>query len=164
VRLADPVPNVELRADRHGHQLVVLAFPYRADIVDAARQIPGRRFDWDSKEWSAPQSDVTAPYVKGILERFTELLPSPEVSAWLGEAVSALSAAHSATPVTIPVPNERRGLTVFQPPQPPPPQPPPPHPPPPHEGVRRGAALPQPPPGSQPPPEEAGGAVGGRDP
>ena len=89
MRLADPVPNVELRTDRHGQHLVVLAFPYRADIVDAARQIPGRRFDWDAKEWSAPQSDLTAPYVKGILERFPELLPSAEVLGWLGEAVAA---------------------------------------------------------------------------
>jgi hypothetical protein len=86
VRAVDPVPNVELRADHHGHKLVVLSFPYRSDIVDAARQIPGRRFDWESKEWSAPQSEMSAPFVKGILERFPELLPSPEVQAWLGEA------------------------------------------------------------------------------
>src|SRR4051812_37623619 len=88
VRVVDPVPNVELRRDRHGHDLVVLSFPYRADVVDAVRAIPGRRFDWDSKEWSAPQADVTAPYVKGILERFPDLLASPEAQAWLEEAVA----------------------------------------------------------------------------
>ena len=70
VRLVEPAPNVELRADRHGHAHVVFAFPYRADIVDAVRAIPGRRFDWDAKEWWAPQADSTAPYVKGVIERY----------------------------------------------------------------------------------------------
>ena len=58
MREADPVHNVELRRDRHGHESVVFAFPYRAEIVDAVRAIPGRRFDWDAKEWWAPQADA----------------------------------------------------------------------------------------------------------
>ena len=69
MRLVEPAHNVELRLDRHGHRSVVFAFPYRADMVDAVRAIPGRRFDWEAKEWWAPQADATAPYVKGVLER-----------------------------------------------------------------------------------------------
>jgi SWI/SNF-related matrix-associated actin-dependent regulator of chromatin subfamily A-like protein 1 len=88
VRLVEPAVNVELRADRHGHAHVVFAFPYRADIVDAVRAIPGRRFDWDAKEWWAPQGDETAPYVKGVIERHPSLLVADEVSAWLAEATS----------------------------------------------------------------------------
>jgi SWI/SNF-related matrix-associated actin-dependent regulator 1 of chromatin subfamily A len=88
VRLVEPAQNVELRADRHGHAHVVFAFPYRADIVDAVRAIPGRRFDWDAKEWWAPQADSTAPYVKGVIERFPALLVADDVSAWLAEATS----------------------------------------------------------------------------
>jgi superfamily II DNA or RNA helicase len=80
--------NVELRADRHGHAHVVFAFPYRPDIVDAVRAIPGRRFDWDAKEWWAPQADDTAPYVKGVIERHPSLLVADEVRAWLAEAAS----------------------------------------------------------------------------
>ena len=53
MREVDPVPNVDLRRNAHGHEIVVFAFPYRADIVDAVRAIPGRRFDWQAKEWSA---------------------------------------------------------------------------------------------------------------
>jgi SWI/SNF-related matrix-associated actin-dependent regulator 1 of chromatin subfamily A len=75
VRLVEPAHNVELRVDRHGHECVVFAFPYRAEVVDAVRAIPGRRFDWDAKEWWAPQADATAPYVKGVLERFPSLRP-----------------------------------------------------------------------------------------
>jgi SWI/SNF-related matrix-associated actin-dependent regulator of chromatin subfamily A-like protein 1 len=87
VRVADPVHNVELRLNHHGQESVVFAFPYRADIVDAVRSIPGRRFNWEVKEWWAPRADATAPYVKGVLERFPVLSVSPEVEAWLARAV-----------------------------------------------------------------------------
>ena len=88
MRLVEPAHNVELRADRHGHEHVVFAFPYRPDVVDAVRAIPGRRFDWDAKEWWAPQADSTAPYVKGVIERHPTLLVAPPVTAWLAEATS----------------------------------------------------------------------------
>jgi SWI/SNF-related matrix-associated actin-dependent regulator 1 of chromatin subfamily A len=88
VRAAEPVHHVELRRDHHGHESVVLAFPYRAEIVEAVRAIPGRRFDWDTKEWWALQSDATAPYVRGILERHRSLSASPEVHEWLASASS----------------------------------------------------------------------------
>src|ERR1700755_1821700 len=87
MRLADPAHNVELRRNAQGHDSVVFAFPYRADIVDAVRAIPGRRFDWQAKEWSAPRADATAAYVQGVIERFPELLVAPEVEQWLARAV-----------------------------------------------------------------------------
>ena len=88
LRLVEPAHNVELRVDRHGHEHVVFAFPYRADMVDAVRAIPGRRFDWDAKEWWAPQADSTAPYVKGVIERYPTLLVADDVTAWLADATS----------------------------------------------------------------------------
>jgi SWI/SNF-related matrix-associated actin-dependent regulator of chromatin subfamily A-like protein 1 len=88
MRAVEPAHNVELRHDRHGIESVVFAFPYRADVVDAVRAIPGRRFDWEAREWWAPRADATAPFVKGVLERFPTLLPSPEVAEWLSRAVA----------------------------------------------------------------------------
>jgi hypothetical protein len=88
MREADPAPNVELRRDRHGHPVVVFSFPYRADVVDAVRAIPGRRFDWDTKEWSAPQAEATAPFVQGVLERHPFLRVSEEAAQWLSQAVT----------------------------------------------------------------------------
>ncbi len=85
---APPVHNVELRKDAYGHDSVVFAFPYRPDVVDAVRAVPGRRFDWESREWWAPRADATAPYVKGVLERHDALTVSPEVAAWLERAVT----------------------------------------------------------------------------
>src|ERR1044072_8784287 len=87
MRAPDPVHNVELRLNQHGQESVVFAFPYRADIVDAVRSIPGRRFDWEAKEGWAPRADATAPYVKGVLEQHASLSVSPEVEAWLAKAV-----------------------------------------------------------------------------
>lgn len=88
MRAVEPAINVELRRDRHGQDSVVFAFPYRADVVDAVRAIPGRRFDWEAREWWAPRADATAPFVKGVLERFPNLLTSPEVDEWLSRAVA----------------------------------------------------------------------------
>src|SRR3954452_20476629 len=86
MRVVEPAHNVELREDRHGHDAVVFAFPYRADIVEAVRAIPGRRFDWEAKEWWAAQADATAPYIRGVIERHPSLSVAPEVAAWLREA------------------------------------------------------------------------------
>ena len=88
MRAADPVHNVELRRNAQGHDSVVFAFPYRPDIVDAVRSIPGRRFDWEAKEWWAPRADAVAPFVKGVLDRHPALSVAPDVSEWLSRAVS----------------------------------------------------------------------------
>jgi SWI/SNF-related matrix-associated actin-dependent regulator 1 of chromatin subfamily A len=96
VREADPVHNVELRRDRHGHESVVFAFPYRAEVVDAVRGIPGRRFDWDAKEWWALQADATAPFVRGVIERHEWLSVAPEVHEWLSESAIGWAARISA--------------------------------------------------------------------
>jgi SWI/SNF-related matrix-associated actin-dependent regulator of chromatin subfamily A-like protein 1 len=88
MRAADPVHNVELRRNAQGHDSVVFAFPYRPDIVDAVRAIPGRRFDWEAKEWWAPRADAVAPFVKGVLERHPGLKVAPDVTEWLSRAVT----------------------------------------------------------------------------
>ncbi|MGI8623226.1 MAG: DEAD/DEAH box helicase, partial [Solirubrobacteraceae bacterium] len=88
MKAAEESPNVTLRSDRYGHEHVVFAFPYRPDVVDAVRAIPGRRFDWEAREWWVPRADATAPYVKGVLERHGWLTVSDEVELWLARAVT----------------------------------------------------------------------------
>jgi SWI/SNF-related matrix-associated actin-dependent regulator of chromatin subfamily A-like protein 1 len=83
VELLDPRPNVELRRDESGREIVVLAFPYDQRIVEAARRIPGRRFDWDRREWWAVADDWVGAHVADIVARFPELEPSDEAAAWL---------------------------------------------------------------------------------
>ncbi|MEA2295519.1 MAG: SWI/SNF-related matrix-associated actin-dependent regulator of chromatin subfamily A-like protein 1 [Solirubrobacteraceae bacterium] len=88
MRAVEDAPNVTLRKDRYGHESVVFAFPYRPDVVDAVRAIPGRRFDWEAREWWAPKAEATAPYVKGVLERHDWLTVTDEVELWLARAVT----------------------------------------------------------------------------
>ena len=83
MRLVDDRPNVELRRNAAGEQVVVLAFPYDAELVDQVRTIPHRRFDWDTREWSAPAEDWTGMKVVDLLKRYPDLTASPEVLEWL---------------------------------------------------------------------------------
>jgi SWI/SNF-related matrix-associated actin-dependent regulator 1 of chromatin subfamily A len=77
--------NVVLRAGPRGGPEVVLSFPYDQAIVAAARTLPNRRFDWDSREWCAPADEWTGARLLEILARFPELTTSAEVDAWLGD-------------------------------------------------------------------------------
>lgn len=83
MELVDSRPNIELRRDRDGLPVVVLSFPYDPHVVAAVRRIPGRRFDWDTREWWAPVDDWAGVMVREVLERFPELTTSTEARLWL---------------------------------------------------------------------------------
>jgi SWI/SNF-related matrix-associated actin-dependent regulator 1 of chromatin subfamily A len=85
MELAPARPNVELRDGDGGTRIVVLGFPYDPHIVNAVRAIPGRRFDWDAREWWAPVDDWVGVHVAEVLERFPDLTSGKEVDAWLAQ-------------------------------------------------------------------------------
>jgi len=85
MRLVPSPPNVELRSDLERGRIVVLSFPYDAQLVEVVRRIPHRRFDWDAREWWAPVDDWVALHVADVLHRFPELTPSDDAAAWLRE-------------------------------------------------------------------------------
>jgi SWI/SNF-related matrix-associated actin-dependent regulator 1 of chromatin subfamily A len=85
VRAVPSPPNVELRTDPGRGRIVVLSFPYEAQLVEVVRGIPHRRFDWDAREWWAPVDDWVALHVADLLRRFPELTPSEDTAAWLQE-------------------------------------------------------------------------------
>jgi superfamily II DNA or RNA helicase len=77
-------PNVLLRPSPAGEgQEVVLAFPYDGNLVAAVRTLPGRRFDWDSREWSAPADGWVAAKLTEILRARPELTRTSEFDEWL---------------------------------------------------------------------------------
>lgn len=82
MQLVPDRPNVELR-DREGERFVVLAFPYQRELVELVRTIPHRRFDWDTREWSAPAEDWAGMKVAEALERYPELTADESVVQWL---------------------------------------------------------------------------------
>jgi hypothetical protein len=83
VQLASGDPNVDLRRGPDGKPIVVLGFPYDPHIVALVRQIPHRRFDWDTREWWAPVDDWAAVHVAEVLKRFPKLTSSTQVDIWL---------------------------------------------------------------------------------
>src|SRR3954449_12361010 len=85
MELVESGPNVVLREAADGQRIVVLGFPYDPHIVDAVRRIPGRRFDWDAREWFAPADDWVGVHVADVLARFPDLTTTPEVDAWLAK-------------------------------------------------------------------------------
>ena len=83
MELASGDPNVDLRRGPDGKPIVVLGFPYDPHIVALVRQIPHRRFDWDTREWWAPVDDWAAVHVAEVLKRFPKLTASTQVTIWL---------------------------------------------------------------------------------
>jgi hypothetical protein len=83
VQLVDERPNIELRRGGDGSPIVVLAFPYDPHVVAVVRRIPGRRFDWDKREWWAPVDDWAGVQVAEVVDRFPDLTTSAEVDVWL---------------------------------------------------------------------------------
>jgi len=77
-------PNVLLRPSPagEGHE-VVLAFPYDGNLVAAVRTLPGRKFDWDRREWSAPADGWVAAKLTEILRSRPELTRTSEFDDWL---------------------------------------------------------------------------------
>jgi SWI/SNF-related matrix-associated actin-dependent regulator of chromatin subfamily A-like protein 1 len=76
-------PNVTLRPAADGGQEVVLTFPYDGHLVAAVRTLPGRRFDWDRREWSAPADGWVAAKLAEILRFRPELSRTQEFDDWL---------------------------------------------------------------------------------
>jgi SWI/SNF-related matrix-associated actin-dependent regulator 1 of chromatin subfamily A len=83
MKLVEPRPNIELRREADGEDIVVLSFPYERTLVEMARSLPHRRFDWETREWSAPASDWAALKVEEMLARYPELRATAQVEAWL---------------------------------------------------------------------------------
>jgi len=87
VRAVPDEPNVALRPTGDGEgQEIVMAFPYDAHLVAAVRTLPGRRFDWDRKEWSAPADGWVAAKLAEILKHRPELSRTEEFDDWLAAA------------------------------------------------------------------------------
>jgi SWI/SNF-related matrix-associated actin-dependent regulator 1 of chromatin subfamily A len=77
-------PNVALRPAAHGQE-VVLTFPYDGNLVAAVRTLPGRKFDWDRREWSAPADGWVAAKLAEILKLRPELTRTREFDDWLAD-------------------------------------------------------------------------------
>ncbi|MEA2468660.1 MAG: SWI/SNF-related matrix-associated actin-dependent regulator of chromatin subfamily A-like protein 1, partial [Thermoleophilaceae bacterium] len=85
VRAESPA-HVRLGTDRRGRPSMIFRFPFDELLNLAVKRLPGRRFDWEAREWSVPCMEHTAPEVAEMLACFPRLAVAPAVSAWLAAA------------------------------------------------------------------------------
>ena len=77
--------RVWLLADSREPELV-FAFPFDDELNSAVKRLPGRWFDWRRRHWRVPADPRLAGPVEAVLARFPDLLPAPEVLAWLSDS------------------------------------------------------------------------------
>ena len=78
--------HVRLGLDRRGRRAMVFHFPFDELLNLAVKRLPGRRFDWETREWSVPCMEHTAPEVAEMLACFPRVVVAPAVTAWLATA------------------------------------------------------------------------------
>jgi SWI/SNF-related matrix-associated actin-dependent regulator 1 of chromatin subfamily A len=78
--------HVRLGVDRRGRLgLIFYSSRYDQRLHDAVKDLPGRRFDWQTYEWTVPCLPHTAPQVAAMLAKLVHLVAEPEVSSWIEE-------------------------------------------------------------------------------
>ena len=85
----EPVPasgQVWLLADNPREPEIVFDFPFHEDLNEAVKELPRRWFDWRRKHWRVPAHPRVAKAVEALLAQFPDLVPSPEVLAWLSDS------------------------------------------------------------------------------
>ena len=61
-------------------------FAFNEDLNEAVKELPGRWFDWRRKHWRVPARPRVAKSVEELLAQFPDLVPSPDVLAWLSDS------------------------------------------------------------------------------
>src|SRR3954471_16682550 len=81
-----PPPQVVFGTDRRGNRALVFRFPFDELLNAAVKRLPGRSFDWESREWIVPARPEFAEEFAELLAVFPRIEVDPEVSAWLSDA------------------------------------------------------------------------------
>jgi len=85
----DPEPvsgQVWLLADNPREPELVFDFRFNEDLNEAVKELPRRWFDWRRKHWRVPAHPRVAKAVEELLAQFPDLVPSPDVLAWLSDS------------------------------------------------------------------------------
>jgi SWI/SNF-related matrix-associated actin-dependent regulator of chromatin subfamily A-like protein 1 len=85
----EPAPatgRIWLRADNPREAELVFDFPFHEDLNEAVKELPRRWFDWRRKHWRVPAHPRVAKAVEALLAQFPDLVPTPEVLAWLSDS------------------------------------------------------------------------------
>jgi superfamily II DNA or RNA helicase len=86
-RVSEPVSGqVWLLSDNPREPELVFDFAFNEDLNEAVKELPRRWFDWRRKHWRVPAHPKLAKPVEELLARFPDLVPSPDVLAWLSDS------------------------------------------------------------------------------
>jgi hypothetical protein len=78
--------RVWLLEDNPREPELVFDFAFHDELNEAVKELPRRWFDWRRKHWRVPAHPRVAKMVETLLARFPDLVPSPEVLAWLSDS------------------------------------------------------------------------------
>jgi SWI/SNF-related matrix-associated actin-dependent regulator of chromatin subfamily A-like protein 1 len=65
---------------------IVFEYPFDEELNETLRRLPGRWFNWRHKHWRVPADPRLAKSIEVVLARFPELVPSPQLLAWLDDS------------------------------------------------------------------------------
>jgi SWI/SNF-related matrix-associated actin-dependent regulator of chromatin subfamily A-like protein 1 len=80
------VGRVWLLADNPREPELVFDFPFDEELNEAVKRLPRRWFDWRRRHWRVPADPRLGKAIEEVLGRFPELVPAPEVLAWLTDS------------------------------------------------------------------------------
>jgi SWI/SNF-related matrix-associated actin-dependent regulator 1 of chromatin subfamily A len=86
-REPEPVSGqVWFLADNPREPELVFDFRFNEELNEAVKELPRRWFDWRRKHWRVPAHPRVAKAVEALLAQFPDLVPSPDVLAWLSDS------------------------------------------------------------------------------
>ncbi|MFL5883784.1 MAG: DEAD/DEAH box helicase [Thermoleophilaceae bacterium] len=80
-----PAPHVRFGVDRRGERALIFRFEFDELLNAAVKRLPGRRFDWETREWIVPARPEFAEEFAELLVVFPRIQVEPEVAAWLSD-------------------------------------------------------------------------------
>lgn len=72
--------------DRRGREALVFSFPFDELLNNAVKRLPGRWFNWETREWTVLCRPEAAEEIAEMLACFPRVAVEPEVSEWLATA------------------------------------------------------------------------------
>ena len=78
--------RVWMLAEKPREPELVFSFPFDEELNEAVKSLPKRWFDWRRKHWRVPADPRVSKAIERLLERFPDLVPAPEVLAWLSDS------------------------------------------------------------------------------
>src|SRR3954452_12397664 len=75
--------HVRMGEDRRGRPALVFSFPFDELLNSAVKRLPGRWFNWETREWTVLCRPESAEEIAEMLACFPRVTVERDVSDWL---------------------------------------------------------------------------------